>query len=122
MLKKLIFSFAFFCFSFSVFAQRVISPVAGNFCNKQPLVIDVSDGAECFYSLSGTDPLASGFAYDGPVLIDITGRVDVKIAVIKENSKEEIEISYNVKEENPFETDSQEFNFKKLYRTGANFC
>ncbi len=115
MLKKLIFSFAFFCFSFSVFAQRVISPVAGNFCNKQPLVIDVSDGAECFYSLSGTDPLASGFAYDGPVLIDITGRVDVKIAVIKENSKEEIEISYNVKEENPFETDSPEFNFINDY-------
>ena len=118
MLKKLIFSFTVCCFSLFCHAQRVISPVAGNFCNKQPLVLDVSDGAECFYSLTGADPLSSGFAYDGPVLIDSTGRVNVRIAVLggaDKNSREEIEINYNVREENPFNADSEEFNFIKKY-------
>lgn len=113
MKKKLVFTFFIFSFSVFCFAQRVISPVAGNFCNKQPLVLDVSDGAECFYSLSGTDPLASGFAYDGPVLIDASGRINLKITAIRGDLKEEIEINYNVQEQNPFEEPSENFSFIK---------
>ena len=113
MKKKLVFTFFIFSFSVFCFAQRIISPVAGNFCNKQPLVLDVSDGAECFYSLSGTDPLTSGFAYDGPVLIDASGRINLKITAIRGDLKEEIEINYNVQEQNPFEETSENFSFIK---------
>lgn len=109
--KKLFFTFFVLLAPFLGFAQRVISPVAGNFCNKQPLVIDTSDGAECFYSFSGSDPLASGFAYDGPVLIDSVGRTNLKITAVVGDTKEEIEINYNVQEINPFEQESAEYSF-----------
>jgi len=108
--KFFIFLLAVF-YVFTLSAQRVISPFAGNFNNKQVLVLDTSDGAECYYSLSGTDPLVSGFTYDGPVLIDSIGRVNVKVTAVKGDTKEEIEINYNVQESNPFEKDSAEFNF-----------
>lgn len=92
-------------------AQRVISPVPGNFSNKQVLVIDNSDGAECFYSISGSDPLTSGFAYDGPVLIDSIGRANVKVTAVTGDVREEIEINYNVQESNPFEKGTLEESF-----------
>lgn len=111
MKKNFVFGFLFFFFPLLCFSQRVISPVAGNFCNKQPLVLDVGDGAECFYSLSGSDPLASGFAYDGPVLIDAVGLINVKIVALKGELKEEIEINYNVQEQNPFDKDTEPFSF-----------
>lgn len=109
--KKLFFAFFVLSIPLLGFAQRVISPVPGNFCNKQPLVIDTSDGAECFYSFSGSDPLASGFAYDGPVLIDSIGRTSLKITAVLGDSKEEIEINYNVQEINPFEQETSEHSF-----------
>ncbi len=111
MLKKAFFVSLIFSISICCFAQRVISPVSGNFSNKQVLVLDTSDGAECFYSFSGTDPLTSGFAYDGPVLIDAVGRVNVRIAAVSGNSKEEIEINFNVRESSPYEADSEESTF-----------
>lgn len=111
MKKNFVFGFLIFCFPFFCFSQRVISPVAGNFSNRQPLVLDVSDGAECFYSLTGSDPLTSGFAYDGPVLIEACGRVNVKIVALHGDLKEEIEINYTVQEENPFEQDTEPFSF-----------
>lgn len=111
--KKFVLFFSILFFTGLTFAQRVISPVAGNFNNKQVLVIDVADKAECFYSLSGTDPLVSGFAYDGPVLIDSVGRVNVKVTAVKGDLKEEVEINYNVQEINPFEEGSEEDSFIK---------
>lgn len=109
--KKFFLIFSILFSASFLFAQRVISPVAGNFNNKQVLVIDVSDKAECFYSLSGADPLVSGFAYDGPVLIDSVGQVNVKVTAIRDDLKEEIEINYNVQEINPFEEGSLEHSF-----------
>ena len=62
-------------FSLSVFCERVISPVAGKFANRQSLILSLREGEEAFYSYTNTNPLNSGFAYDGPVLIDMTGSV-----------------------------------------------
>lgn len=82
-------------------AQRIISPVAGAWANRQPLVLDTSDGAEYFYSYSGTDPVTSGFAYDGPVLIDAAGEVTVRVLVVNGDYQEEMAVSYSVAEDVP---------------------
>ncbi len=82
--------------AFSQVLDRVISPAPGIWANKQSLVIDTSDGSECFYSYSGSDPLTSGLAYDGPVLIDAEGSVDLKIAVLHDGGREEYKVSYSV--------------------------
>ncbi len=92
--------------------DRVISPASGTWNNKQCLVIDNFDGAECFYSLSGSDPLTSGFVYDGPILIDETGQVKVRIAAVTDERTEEYEIDYTVSDSNAgFSPDSEEYNF-----------
>ena len=81
-MKKLLSSFIFLilCLSYGFSQIKVLSPEEGNWSNMQPLVIDNSDGAEYFYSLNGSDPKTSGFAYDGPVLIDVTGDIELRIA------------------------------------------
>ncbi len=85
---------------FSLSEADIISPSRGVWANKQPLVISTSENAEIFYSTSGTDPAVTGFAYDGPVLIDQTGPIDLRIVAIDDKSnKQEFRISYSVKEE-----------------------
>lgn len=99
MKKSVFFAISFFSFfAASLFAEvTVVNPVPGNFANAQTLVIEANDGEEIFYSFSGTDPLASGFAYDGPVLLDVTGNVELRIAVISKNLEQsEIKVSYSV--------------------------
>ena len=54
---------------------NLLSPVEGNWANRQMLVIDNSDGGDFFYSIDGADPETFGFAYDGPVLLDVAGDV-----------------------------------------------
>lgn len=77
---------------FSVFKLtaeiKVINPVKGRWANKQILVLDTSDGADYFYSLNGEDPEISGFAYDGPVLLDVTGDITLKISRAFEEKSE----------------------------------
>ncbi len=92
-------------------AERIISPVPGKFANKQTLVIDQSDGAECFYSYTSSDPLTSGFAYDGPVVLDADGSVDLFVAVVKSGVTNMYEIRYIVEEKNDFPDLSAEKNF-----------
>lgn len=81
-------------FAFTLFAQtnntqiKVLSPVEGVWCNKQMLVIDNSDNAEYYYSLNGSDPELFGFAYDSPVLIDLTGDITLKIKKITKKTYE----------------------------------
>lgn len=99
MRKSVFFAISFFSFfAASLFAEvTVVNPVPGNFANAQTLVIEANDGEEIFYSFSGTDPLASGFAYDGPVLLDVTGNVELRVAVISKNLEQsEIKVSYSV--------------------------
>lgn len=113
LLKKSITAF-FLLLPLPFFAvSRVVSPVEGVWGNRQSLVLNVTDGAECFYSYSGTDPLTSGFAYDGPVLIDADGDVTVRIVCVKGANREEYQVSYSVvHDETPsFAEGSLEQNF-----------
>ena len=94
------------------FSQRIISPVPGTWSNKQSLILNTCDGSECFYSYSGTDPLTSGFAYDGPVLIDETGDVTVRVVSVKGDKKEELSVTFTVQEsENTYAADTVENAF-----------
>lgn len=85
-MKKIIVSIIISLFAFTLCAQKmtqseikVISPTEGNWCNKQMLIIDSIDNGEYYYSLNGTDPEVFGFAYDGPVLIDLSGDITLRI-------------------------------------------
>lgn len=97
-MKKLIFLLIFAVSSFTLFAQiKVLSPIEGTFANKQMLVIDTEDQAagDYYYSINGSDPEAFGFAYDGPVLIDLDGPVELRIARAGK-TKSETTIKYTV--------------------------
>lgn len=99
-MKKLVSAFLFLLVSiFALSAQngiKLISPVPGTWSNKQMLIIDTNyEDAEYYYSLNGQDPETSGFAYDGPVLLDVSGYVDLKIARIGD-TKAETSVNYTV--------------------------
>ena len=102
-MKKFFFSLIFLLSSFTVFAQiKVLSPVEGTYANRQMLVIDTQDNAgEFYYSLNASDPLTFGFAYDGPVLIDLDGPVELRIAKAGKE-KEELTVKYTVIPDNAF--------------------
>lgn len=112
-MKKIVSALSIFLVSiFALFAQdgiKLISPVPGTWSNKQMLVIDTTyDDAEYYYSLNGSDPEAFGFAYDGPVLLDVAGNVDLRIARI-EGSKTETSVNYTVIPEASYAFDYGEF-------------
>lgn len=60
----------------------IVSPRPGIWANKQPLVLEVPESCEVFYSFSGSHPMESGFAYDGPVMLEAEGDVSVRIALV----------------------------------------
>ncbi len=73
-----------------LFAEiNLLSPVQGEFANRQMLVIDNSDGGDFFYSIDGADPETFGFAYDGPVLLDVAGQVQLNVTRIAVGGKKE---------------------------------
>lgn len=111
--KIILFSIIFFLFSLGGgFAQRIISPVSGTWSNKQCLILNTGDGSECYYSYSGTDPLTSGFAYDGPILIDAVGDVTLRVVSLNGDKKEELSVSFTVQESSgSFAENSQERDF-----------
>ena len=85
MKKFLQFCFISFVASFSLplWAEiKLLSPVEGTWANRQMLVIDNSDGGDFFYSVDGADPETFGFAYDGPVLLDVDGDIQVNVTRI----------------------------------------
>lgn len=107
-MKKFFFLLIFSAFSFLCFAQiRVLSPVEGTYANRQMLVIDTGnsfgsgDSGEYYYSLNGSDPETFGFAYDGPVLVDLDGPVEIRIAKAGK-IKQEISVKYTVIPDNAF--------------------
>jgi len=111
----------FFGFLFTVFCSaclwaqiKVVSPVPGQWSNKQMLLIDTEDGADYFYSLNGEDPEMAGFAYDGPVLIDMTGDVTVKVT---RGFEEKTEIKFSVQPVYPEEDESRSFVYS-FFETG----
>ena len=110
--------FIFFCFllcslSLFLFAENsfVLSPVEGNWSNYQSIIIDVPEGATAFYSFTGDNPLYSGFAYESPVLLELEGDINLKVAILnKDNSLIEENINFSVKKiplEVPFYSESQ---------------
>lgn len=118
-MKKFFAAVIFFSSLFltNAFAQiKVLSPAEGVWANKQMLCIDNSDGAEYYYSLNGEDPVSSGFAYDNPVLIDLTGPVQIRI---KKSGKknQEIKINYTVEPDNAYDADYSQF-IDSFYDTG----
>lgn len=90
--------FFFASFLASAFSEKdIISPARGQWCNQQVLVLDSSSALELYYSFSGTDPFVSGFAYDGPVLIEKKGDVCVRIGAVDfDGNKKEFEIDYRI--------------------------
>ena len=116
-MKKLIVFIVSILFSAAAFAQlKVISPIEGTFANRQMLVLETDGTGECFYSLNGTDPETFGFAYDGPVLIDLDGPVEIRIAKTGKN-KEEITVKYTVLPDNAFTASYSSF-ISSFYDSG----
>ena len=77
----------------------VLSPVEGTWANRQVLVLDCAPETEVFYSFSEYDPLDFGFAYDDPVLIDLSGEVTLNlVAVHGDGTMTRKKISYVVDE------------------------
>lgn len=106
--------FTVFC-STLLWAQiKIISPVSGTWSNKQMLLIDTEDGADYFYSLNGENPEVAGFAYDGPVLIDLTGDITVKVT---RGFEERAEIKFTVQPVYPEEDDCRSFVYS-FFETG----
>lgn len=60
----------------------IVSPRPGTWVNKQPLVLEVPESCEVFYSFSGSHPMESGFAYDGPVMLEAEGDVSLRVALV----------------------------------------
>lgn len=81
----------FLLFSIPMYAGiSIVSPAFEQsrvWANKQVLLINTTDQEEVYYSISGTDPLTSGFIYDGPVLLDVTGEVELRITSLNKNKE-----------------------------------
>ena len=78
-----IFTVLFLIVSFYSFAEKnhIISPVSGTWSNYQTILLDVPEGASAFYSFTGDNPLYSGFAYEKPVLLELEGNINLKVAI-----------------------------------------
>lgn len=101
-----------FLFSTNLHAEiNLISPIEGEWANKQMLILDTtSSDAEYFYSVDGSNPEEFGFAYDGPVFLDVDGDVTLKITkIISHKEKENIELKYSVNENDGEKSSYHEF-------------
>lgn len=120
-MKKYFFAPILFLAVFSLFAEViVVNPAPGSYANLQTLVIEANEGEEVYYSFSGSDPLAQGFAYDGPVALDVTGNVELRVAgVDSSQKKQEIKVCFSVE---PLQPENEEkAAFLKSFETGPCF-
>lgn len=107
MKKRIAVLLSLFVFTFScqnLFAEiNLVSPVAGTWSNKQILVIDNTQAGDYFYSINGSDPERFGFAYDGPVLLDMNGDITLKVTYVARNGKKEsASVNYRVVENDAY--------------------
>lgn len=80
-----------------LFGHSILNPVAGKWANKQYLVIELEDEESAYYSLNGSNPESFGFAYDGPVLLDVDGNVSLKVAIVDKDGKTSLfDVDYSV--------------------------
>lgn len=83
--------------------ENIISPIEGVWSNPQPLVIDVPENNEIYYSFTSDNPLESGLIYDSPLAIEQTGEINLCIVAIDiEGKKTKINIQYTVNSIKPF--------------------
>ncbi|MDD6294756.1 MAG: chitobiase/beta-hexosaminidase C-terminal domain-containing protein [Treponema sp.] len=113
MSKKTVFAFllafSVCCMAFADFT--VLNPVSGVWANRQTLLLSMPEDEEAYYSVNGADPLVSGFAYDAPVTLDITGDVEIRIASINSEGKTFYKtVSYTVIEKKASEKEQNFFN------------
>lgn len=121
MMRKILFAAIFLVASFSLFAEvTVVNPAPGDYANLQTLVLEANDGEEIYYSFSGTDPLSQGFAYDGPVVLDVTGNVELRVVSVDQaQNKKEQKVYFSVQTS---ESENEEKNaFLKSFETGPCF-
>lgn len=113
--------FSFLFAGFSAFAEvTIVNPAPGSYANLQSLVIEANGGEEVYYSFSGSDPLSQGFAYDGPVVLDVTGNVELRVASVDASqNKLEQKVYFSVE---AAQTESEEgAAFLKSFETGPCF-
>jgi len=103
------FLFTFICSHF--YAEiKLLSPIEGQWANKQMLVIDNAADGEFFYSIDGSDPETFGFAYDGPVFLDMAGEVTLKVAHHSSAGKREnTSVTYVVTPDAAYNTTYKDF-------------
>lgn len=108
----------------TVFCQKlfaeinVINPVKGTWANKQILVLDKQNGGDYFYSINGSDPEKFGFAYDGPVLLDMNGEITLKITYVgHDGKKESTSVDFTVIENDAYNASYGTF-ISSFYDTG----
>lgn len=83
-----VFCIAVFSVSAQSFEERVIvSPQEGVWANCQSLVLDLPEGYNAYYSYLSSDPLVSGFAYDGPVIIEADGDISLALVITSPEGK-----------------------------------
>lgn len=121
-MKKLFLFFAACCiYSFFAAAQiNVLSPRSGVWANRQMLVIEdfPQENGDYYYSLDGSEPESFGFAYDGPVLLDVSGEVNLKIAFIdKSGNSVKENINFSVNPDDADDTNYRNF-VKSFYSSG----
>ncbi|MBQ0002037.1 MAG: hypothetical protein KBT21_00725 [Treponema sp.] len=91
-----------FSFAIPAFAEvKILSPATSQgrvWSNRQVLLINATEDEEIFYSFSDQDPLTSGFAYDGPVSLDLNGSVKLNIATVKDKKRIDYILNYDVDE------------------------
>ena len=111
MKKKFLTGFIFLFALIPLIAEiNLLSPAEGVWANRQMLVIDNSSGGDFFYSIDGADPETFGFAYDGPVLLDVEGDVQLFVTRIADGGKKEkASVSYTVKEDDAAGTSYKDF-------------
>ncbi len=88
MLQKktaLIFILALSTVNMIIAQNMILSPSKGVWANYQSLVLNLPENHEAYYSFTGENPLESGFAYDGPVLIEIDGDVSLEVTIVDSN-------------------------------------
>lgn len=89
---------------------ELLSPVEGVWANRQMLVIDNTSGGDFFYSIDGADPETFGFAYDGPVLLDVAGEVQLNVTRISASGKKEkASVAYSVQADDGSKTSYRDF-------------
>ncbi len=86
--------------------ENILSPVEGTWNNPQPLIIDVPEGWEVYFSYSSENPLEFGLVYDSPVENEQTGNITLYvIAVDPEGNRTSVNVKFTVDPVKPFISD-----------------